>query len=205
MIHNHDRSGWFGASDTAMIMGNWKTQTFEKWWMVKLGLRKDDFSSIAMRTGTEFEHRILESIGVKKMDRQIRKRRFRLRVNLDGETRSAIYEVKTYGANSFKVSKAYWQQAQVEMYATQSKILSVLNRFVSFFGGRIRCRKSLKIVAYHLEADDYQNWFRPVETDRITFHPIEYDQAWIESEYLPRLKHLAECLRKGVFPDGNGL
>ena len=37
MIHNQDRSGWFGASDTARIMGNWNTQTFARWWGEKLG------------------------------------------------------------------------------------------------------------------------------------------------------------------------
>ena len=37
MIHNHDRSGWFGASDTSTIMGNWATETFRKWWLEKLG------------------------------------------------------------------------------------------------------------------------------------------------------------------------
>ena len=38
MIKNNDRSKWFGASDTAMIMGNWETETFKNWWLVKLGI-----------------------------------------------------------------------------------------------------------------------------------------------------------------------
>jgi hypothetical protein len=38
MIKNQDRSKWFGASDTSMIMGNWQTKTFNDWWMVKLGI-----------------------------------------------------------------------------------------------------------------------------------------------------------------------
>lgn len=35
MISNHDRSGWIGASDTAMVMGNWDTETFRRWWATK--------------------------------------------------------------------------------------------------------------------------------------------------------------------------
>lgn len=58
MIHDHERSGWFGASDTGKIVGSWETPTFEKWWMVKLGIRQEDFTTDAMLTGTAFEHRI---------------------------------------------------------------------------------------------------------------------------------------------------
>lgn len=49
MIRNHDRSGWFGASDTATIMGNWNTDTFRRWWLVKLGVRKDRFVTPSMQ------------------------------------------------------------------------------------------------------------------------------------------------------------
>ena len=52
MIRNHDRSGWFGASDTATIMGSWDTETFRRWWAVKLGIRKDHFANAAMQAGT---------------------------------------------------------------------------------------------------------------------------------------------------------
>ena len=38
MIADHDRSGWIGGSDTAMVIGNWKTKTWEKWWMQKIGI-----------------------------------------------------------------------------------------------------------------------------------------------------------------------
>jgi len=44
MITNKDRSGWFGASDTSTIVGNYKTKTFKKWWLVKLGLSENDYS-----------------------------------------------------------------------------------------------------------------------------------------------------------------
>ena len=85
MIHNHDRSGWFGASDTAIIMGRWDTETFRRWWLQKIGVRTDHFSTPAMQAGTAYEHRILSAIGISTMDRQIRIRRYRLRVNYDGE------------------------------------------------------------------------------------------------------------------------
>lgn len=180
MIHNQDRSGWFGASDTAKIMGNWNTQTFRNWWLVKLGIRQENFTTIAMQTGTALEHRILEHIGIKKMDRQIKIRELRLRVNLDGENKNTIKEVKTHGKETFVVSKPYWQQAQVEMFATG---------------------KSLDIVSYRLTPEDYENWFLPIDGDRLKENHVEYDPIWVREEYLPRLRYLARCLKKGVWPD----
>ena len=44
MIHDHDRSGWIGASDTSKVMGRWDTETFRKWWSVKLGIRQETFT-----------------------------------------------------------------------------------------------------------------------------------------------------------------
>ena len=73
MIHNQDRSGWFGASDTARIMGNWNTQTFARWWGEKLGMFSNDFKTPAMMAGTAYEHRILDAIGIRQRDRQIRR------------------------------------------------------------------------------------------------------------------------------------
>ena len=52
MIKSHDRSGWFGASDTGRVMGRWDGKSFEKWWLVKLGVRSEDFATEAMKTGT---------------------------------------------------------------------------------------------------------------------------------------------------------
>lgn len=179
MIHDHDRSGWFGASDTAVIMGRWDTKTFQKFWLQKLGVNKDHFATTEMETGTAYEHRILSHIGIRKMDRQIKIRRLLLRVNLDGEDAKEISEVKTHKSDTFKVSRAYWMQAQVEMFAA---------------------KKALRIVAYRLEQEDYGNWFRDIEDSRLSYHPIAYDLVWIEREYLPRLEFLADCLRKGVMP-----
>lgn len=179
MIRDHDRSGWFGASDTATIMGSWGTKTFRRFWLQKLGLNRDHFTNLEMETGTAYEHRIMQFIGIKRMDRQIRKYGIRLRVNLDGEDAEEISEVKTHKSAAFKVSRAYWMQAQVEMYATG---------------------KRLRIVAYRLEPEDYDNWFREIDPDRLSYHSIEYDPEWIEREYLPRLRYLAQCLRKGGMP-----
>lgn len=178
MIKNHDRSGWFGASDTSVIMGNWNTETFRKWWLVKLGLRQENFSTIQMQTGTALEHRILDAIGVQKRDRQIKKPRFRLRVNLDGES-DIIHEVKTHSSEIFKVTKPYWQQAQVEMFAAQ---------------------KPLEIVSYRLLPEDYTNWFLPIDIKRLKRHPIDYDSKWLECEYLPRLITLAGFLTRKEWP-----
>lgn len=178
MIRSQNRSGWFGASDAATIMGNWHTKTFARFWLEKQGIIKNTYKSPAMIAGTYFEPRILDFLGVKKRDRQVKKWRFRLRVNLDGETRK-IHEVKTYGGESFKISKAYWQQAQVEMFATG---------------------KPLEIVAYKLLPEDYENFYNPIDAERISTHLIERDQEWIKCEYLPRLRYLAKCLRLRKVP-----
>ena len=179
MIHDTDRRGWFGASDTVRVMGRWDTQSFSQWWAVKLGVLREDFSSLAMRTGTAYEHPILKYLGVPVLDRQIRVRPLRLRVNLDGEDAGLITEVKTYGTPAFRVTRPYWMQCQVEMYAA---------------------RKGCRIVAYRLEAEDYHNWFRPIDPDRLSFWPVEYDRTWVEMAYLPRLKYLAQCLKRGGWP-----
>lgn len=178
MIHDKDRSRWFGASDTSRIMGRWNTATFEKFWLEKLGIYKSKFESIPMKTGSYFEGKILDHLGVKRRDRQIRIPSLRLRVNLDGETK-IIHEVKTYGKDEFEVSRPYWMQSQVEMFAA---------------------KKSLEIVAYRLLEDDYQNWFSPIDPSRLSHHPIDYNKEWVNEKYLPRLEYLADCLKKGVWP-----
>lgn len=178
MIHDKDRCGWFGASDTAKIMGRWNTATFEKFWLEKLGLYRSSFENLAMKTGTHFEGKILDYLGVSRRDRQIRIPSVLLRVNLDGET-NIIHEVKTYGKDDFKVSRPYWMQAQVEMYAA---------------------RKPLEIVAYRLLDDDYKNWLSPIDPNRLSRHTIEYDRAWVNGEYIPRLCYLADCLRRRLWP-----
>ena len=182
MIHDKSRAGWFGASDTARIMGNWDTLTFRLWWLEKLGIRTNHIKTDAMQAGTAYEHKILSAIGVKKMDRQIKLRVLRLRVNLDGEDRETITEVKTHKGD-FKVSKAYWQQCQVEMFAT---------------------RKQCRIVSYQLTDAEYENFFLPIDEGRIATWPIDRDNGFLRCEYLPRLAYLAGCLRRRETPTKEG-
>ena len=179
MIKSKDRSGWIGASDTAMVMANWNTPTWHKWWAVKLGIATSNLQTAAMQVGNAYEHRILDALGVRRRDRQIKRRRLRLRVNLDGEN-EIIHEVKTHSSEVFKVSRAYWLQAQVEMFAA---------------------RKKLVINAYRVTEAEYKNFFLPIDPERLTEHPINYDPVFIREQYLPRLRILARCLRKGVYPD----
>lgn len=184
MIQNYDRSKWIGASDTARVLGSWQTITFARWWAEKLGILRNTFSSPAMRAGSAYEHRILNFLDIASRDRQIRRRRLRLRVNLDGEDDVRIYEVKTYKGEQFRVSASYWQQCQVEMFAA---------------------RKACSIVAYRMTEEEYQNYFAPLDKARISFHPIAYDAAWIETEYLPKLRYLAHCLQQKNTPSEQGL
>ena len=114
MIHNHDRSGWFGASDTAIIMGRWDTETFRRWWLQKIGVRKEHFTTPAMQAGTAYEHRILSAIGVRTMDKQIRIRRYRLRVNYDGEFPDTIIEVKPTGNRYLRSVKHIGNNARLK-------------------------------------------------------------------------------------------
>lgn len=182
MIGSKDRSGWFGASDTSFVVGNWETKTFRNWWFEKLGIHENNLSTKAMKCGTAFEHRILDCFkqGCRK-DHQILMPEIKLRVNYDGDDGKTIYEVKTFKEEKeFKVSKAYWRQAQVEMYA---------------FGTR-----ELYILAYPLGEQEYKNYFTPIEYNKIQQHKVEYDNSFIEYEYLPKLKQLAMHLERGELP-----
>lgn len=180
MIHSKDRSGWIGASDTKYVMGSWSGKSFEKWWLVKLGLRREFFASDAMQAGSAYEHRILDALGIPFRDRQIRIRRYRLRVNLDGETFRTVHEVKTYSAECFSVTRPYWMQCQVESFAAGKPVV---------------------IDAYRITPEELQNFYLPIDKSRLSEHPIHYDADWINQRYLPRIKHLSKCLKKGVWPD----
>ena len=184
MIQNHDRSGYIGASDTAYVIGNWKTKTWEKWWMQKLGINADHFDNKFTIAGTNWEHRILESLQLPdlEMDKQIIIEDLKLRVNLDGNTPFRIKEVKTYQwAKGWKTPQKYINQVQVQMFG--SKI----------FGA--------DIVAYGLEEADYDNFLRPLDPGRLQQIPVTYDPKWVETVYLPKHLHLADCLKRGVFPN----
>ncbi len=181
MIQNQDRSYYFGASDTSMVVGNWATKTFEKWWLEKLGLYKNELTTEAMQTGTNYEHKILDALNVEGLEKDKQIIIDRLRVNLDGNTDTCIYEVKTHQTGKeFKVSKQYWRQAQVEMYASNIH--------------------NLYIVAYELKENDYKNFFNKIDNERIKFLQVEYDEKFIKDEYLPKLETLTKSLKEGVFP-----
>ena len=185
MIQSQDRSGWFGASDVGYIMGNWATRTFRSWWLQKLGLDNRHFCTKAMNAGTYYEHAVLEHIGAPRMDHQILIPELRLRVNLDGDAPGKIWEVKTFKAEKpFKVTNAYWQQVQVQMFA-KLEVEKVL--------------PEAEIVSYGLTTEDYANFFREIDPARVGHHPIGYDPAFIRL-YLDKLAVLRDCMIRGVFP-----
>ena len=182
MIASQDRSFFIGASDTSTVVGNWTTATFKKWWQEKLGMScTPKFNNKYTLAGTHYEHAILGTIPFVEMDKQIIFPEIALRVNYDGMVGNAIYEVKTYKADKeFKVSKNYWRQAQVEMFAADST--------------------ELEIVAYPMTEDHYKNYFIPIDVNLIQRFPIAYDQKFTEGEYLPKLIYLKHCMDVGIFP-----
>lgn len=186
MISDNDRSGFFGASDTKYIMGNWNTKTFKNWWLTKLGINTSNFTNVSMNAGTYYEHAILDVIGSPRKDHQIIIPEYKLRINLDGDGIGRIDEVKTYKyEKGFTVSKAYWQQVKVQMYAKlwEEKI-----------------QPEAKIWAYGLLPEDYKNFFNPIDRERLKDYPIEFDAVFIE-QYLIRTKCLKRALEKGLMPD----
>ena len=183
MIASHDRSGYIGASDVQYVIGNWATKTWEKWWMQKLGINQDHFDNKFTIAGTNWEHRILDSLHLPDLekDKQVIIEDLRLRVNLDGNRPNRIKEVKTYQwEKGFKCPQKYKNQVQVQMFG--SKI----------FGA--------DIVAYGLEEADYNNFLRDIDPRRLQEIPVAYDQKWIETVYLPKHMILCDCLKRGVFP-----
>ena len=97
-----------------MVVGNWNTKTFEKWWLEKLGLNTNHLTTEAIQCGNNYEHFILDALEISDLEKDKQIVIDRLRVNLDGNTSDCIYEVKTHKANKeFKVSKQYWRQVQV--------------------------------------------------------------------------------------------
>lgn len=180
MIADQNRADWFGASDTATIMGKWTSKTFEKWWLQKLGIYNAHFSNVYTLAGTHFEHPILESLNLPlELDKQILLPELCLRINLDGNTEDTIYECKTYkDGNKFYPSK-YEKQVQVQM-----------------FGSGLR---KAFIVAYPLTESEYKNFLMDIDTTKIEFYSINYDEAFIET-YLKRLRYLSDCLNNGKFP-----
>ncbi|MBR6689718.1 MAG: hypothetical protein IKL65_00105 [Bacilli bacterium] len=184
MIKNNDRSGYIGASDTKFVIGNWKTKTFRSWWLEKLGLSRKNFSNKYTMAGTNYEHKIIDALNIPLIEKDNQIIIGRLRVNLDANTKEKIYEIKTYNyKNKFDIykHKDYINQVQVQMYA--SKIYNA------------------EIDAYGLIEDDYKNYFNDIDKERVSKYEIDYDEEWLEVEYLPKLKYLEYCLEKNKFPD----
>lgn len=190
MIHDHDRSYYIGASDTKYVMGNWNTKTFRHWWDVKMGFDDDDTDNIYLRTGTLYEPKILDFIGITERDRQIIIGR--LRVNLDGEDEDIVVEIKTvkqgtikyYADGTLKIPKQYEQQLQVEMFAS-----------------RANCGF---IYMYEVNEDDYEavenETTMDIDENRLHGRRYNPDDKWIGEEYLPRLWYLCDCLEKEKLP-----
>ena len=191
MITDFDRTLRFGASDTKMIMRSWDTKNFNDWWLMKVGLLEhNNFSNIYTEAGNAFEVPILESLGIDGMvygKRAVWGECERLVVNLDGNDKDTIYEVKSVMFDRAldyprKVPLDYWRQVQVQMLVTGF-------------------RKAF-VVAYGLLPEDYKNpWpiAEDIEPGRLFMVPVEYDEKFI-AEYIPRLSHLAKCLESGKQP-----
>ena len=182
MIASQDRSGYFGASDVSFIVGNWTTKTFAKWWLQKIAINTDHFDNRYTSAGTYFEHRILKSLDIPmELDKQIIIEDLKLRVNLDGNDEDTIYECKTYKLeNGFKMPMKYKEQVWVQMFASGFR--------------------KAKIIVYGLTDEDYDNYFKDIDSKRRTETTVLYDARWINEVFLPRLTYLAQCLKEGRFP-----
>lgn len=189
MISTKSRAYWLGASDASRIVGNRKTETWQKWWTEKLGIYAEHIDNRYTLAGTHYEHKILRAVekdlGIKLyLDLQLRDEHLRVRVNYDGidVENATIYECKTYQAGkTFKVTKDYWRQAQMEMWKLETD--------------------KLFIVAYPLDEEYYNNYWLDIDPERLEYHKIERDDKFIEETLLPNIEELAECIRKGVFPE----
>lgn len=184
MIKNKDRSKYFGASDTKYVIGNWNTKTFKKWWLEKLGFATERYDNKYTLAGTNYEHKIIDALNIPLIEKDNQFIKDRVRVNLDGNTKEKIYEIKTYGfEKGFDIEKHkdYIYQVQVQMYV--SKI------------------HKAEIDAYGLLENDYINFFNDIDLERLSKYEIEYNEKWLKEEYIPKINYLTECLIKQKFPD----
>lgn len=187
MIKNQNRSKWFGASDTDMVVGNWNTDTFKEWWSIKLGYKDKGYHSWIMDCGNIMEIPIIRFIE-KKEGRKIAigkhpyyRLTYRLRVNYDGLRKDEVVEIKTTEKFWETVPKKYWRQCQVLMYRKR--------------------KKKTGLYAYRMESGDYASPYFPIiDEKRLKRYEIDYDEYFIENEYKPRLKYLASCLRAKKYP-----
>lgn len=192
MIHDNDRSYYFGASDTRYIMAkNHNSQSWRYWWNVKLGVeRASSFNTIYTEAGTRYEHHIADYVspdGI--VDGQIIIEKLRLRVNYDVWDNGKIIEIKTHQKDKpYEVTKEHWMQTQIEMYAYREMAAKLeLPKF-----------RGCEIISYSLEPYEYHLLDEEIIINpaMIQRHPIEYDREWITREFLPILKTLAKGLKK---------
>ncbi len=183
LIKNKDRSGYIGASDVKYVIGNWNTKTFQKWWLIKLGVISRHFDNKFTLAGTNYEHKIIDALNIPNLEKDKQIIIGRLRVNLDANTSRKIHEIKTYqyekGFNLDK-HKDYINQVQVQMYASGIH--------------------EAEIDAYGLLEKDYKNYFNQIDLKRLNKYEIEYNKEFINNEFLPKLRYLEYCIEKGKFP-----
>lgn len=164
-------------------MSNWNTNTFIKWWLKKQGIDTSHFNNKYTLAGTNYEHKIIDALEIKGIEKDNQFIKGRLRVNLDANTSNKIYEIKTFQYDygfDLKKHQDYIQQVQVQMYCSNIH--------------------NAEIVAYGLKQKDYDNYFNDIDIDRLERYEIEYDSYFIENMYLPRLRVLEECLINGKLP-----
>lgn len=184
MIKSQDRSYYFGASDTKYIIGNWETKTFKKWWLEKLGIAQERLDNKYTLAGTNYEHKIIDALNIPMIEKDNQFIKDRIRINLDANTEEKIYEIKTYGYEKgflLEKHKDYVNQVLVQMYV--SKI------------------HKAEIVAYGLLENDYINYFNDIDPNRLSIFEIEYNENWLNEEYIPKINYLTNCLIKEKFPD----
>ena len=182
MIHDDDRSYWFGASDSQKIITpNHSTKTWQSWWRVKVGIDEPEFTGNKYTdAGIKFEHPILECFDKDiNKDRQLYLEDLRLRANYDGDKNGVIYEVKTHGADKpFEITPYIEAQVQTQMYVWQ------------------QCRddfKGLYILSYGLTEHDYNCDTPEVDFNRIKVHKVKYKKGNVR-RFLKCIKPLVEEL-----------
>lgn len=205
MIHDFDRSGYFGASDIKYIMAtNRTTKSWIDWWSVKLGDSPGySYNNIYTRAGTLYEHPIVDAIDPSIIkDGQIIYEKYKLRINYDGYLDGNILEVKTYqdkdefeepSRNAKGKFFQYWGQCQLQAFVYKEL---AEEWFLPPF-------KSITLASYPLHVDEYNVETEEdaiVDPSRIQFWEIKYDKDWIKNECLPRVRELARALRKKKSP-----
>lgn len=210
VLHDYDRSHWFGASDSKYIMdAAQSSKSFNDWWKIKCGIMGNNFyGNIYTKAGNTFEHSILKSWNpVIQLDRQILVPSLRLRVNLDGNLADEIFEVKTYQIDKeFKVTDAYYYQAQIQMLGWKlepSIQFKECEGCPSVYGKNPILTKHT-ILAYGLYPDEYYAEYTdeqiekgeiPIEKDRIKAFVIK-PSSGVQRKARKRLHKLSKQLRK---------